>query len=204
MSCWLAAASARLVLVGGQAGATKAYLHSVLLFLKAMDPDGLENVERPLAILGSDLESLERGSRSIRLKPAERGAGPKPLSDEEWMRRAVQALALSFWMARHKGRRPWCDGDSHHCLRPHPGQRQGCRNHRLAQNFGCWRAPAKAVADYRELCGMLGALPPDLSSEERFPELVRLLLEDDLTRSKDFRRLCWKARPANGGKMNFW
>ena len=58
-----------------------------------MDPDGLENVERPVAILGSDVESLERGV-AVDWLSGLMGAGPKPLSDEEWMRRAVQAAAL--------------------------------------------------------------------------------------------------------------
>ena len=60
--------------------------------------------------------------------------------------------------------------------------------------------PAKAVAGYRELCGTLRDLPPDLSSEERFPELVRLLLEDDLTRSKDFRTLYGRLDPRTAGR----
>ena len=60
--------------------------------------------------------------------------------------------------------------------------------------------PAKAVTIYRELCGELRNLSSDLGTEERFPELVRLLLENDLIRSKDFRTLFGKADPRTAGR----
>ena len=140
-------------LVGDRRGATKAYLHSVLLFLKAMDPDGLENVERPLAILGSDVENLEQGVAVDWLKPAERGAGPKPLSDEVWMRRAVQAAALSFWMARHKGRDRGATAIATIVYGPTQASAKAAEIIGWRKALDAGEPPAKTVTIYRELCG---------------------------------------------------
>jgi hypothetical protein len=165
-----------------------------------MDPDGLENLERPLAVLDSDVESLERGVAADWLKPAERGAGPKPLSDEEWMRRAVPAAALSFWMARHKGRERGAKAIATIVYGPTQASAKAAEIIGWRKALDAGEPPAKAVMTYRDLCRTLRDLPPDLGSEERFPELVRLVLQNDLTRSKDFRTVYGRADPRSAGR----
>jgi hypothetical protein len=184
-----------LVLGRDRLGAALLCLEALDEFAVAMDPDGLEDLERSLAHLAADMRDLGRGIVAEWLIPHGPRKKHPPLPSEEWvMKRAPLAAALSRWGALSKGRQ--INAGAVVIARAVFGD---ARSKELANCIVSWRkdfergrAPKDGLQAYRYHCDWFHE--QDISKED-LPHVVRIGLSNDLTRDRSIKELSGQHDP---------